>query len=142
VSLLETPMTLRYWEEVGGTLVEEFCVVPQGPGHSRRLVDAVILPRREYRRAARGEKVNLTGQDVIVVQTKSHRLGMYLLGQALFSRILLEERFSPRSVRSVALCSVDDSVLRPLAERFGVEVVVDQGAAVSTTGRPGRSKRI
>jgi hypothetical protein len=50
---------------------------------------------------------------------------MYLLGQALFSRLLIEDRFAPRSVRTVALCAADDAVLRPLAVRFGIEVVVD-----------------
>jgi hypothetical protein len=54
---------------------------------------------------------------------------MYLLGQALFSRLLIEDRFAPRSVRTVALCAADDAVLRPLAVRFGIEVVVDDLAA-------------
>jgi hypothetical protein len=32
MSKLETPMTRRYWKRVGGTLLEEFLVVPRGPG--------------------------------------------------------------------------------------------------------------
>jgi len=48
------------------------------------------------------------------------------LGQALFSRELIKERFSPRSVRTVALCAAGDAVLRPIAERFGIKVVVDK----------------
>jgi hypothetical protein len=63
------------------------------------------------------------------VQAQAHRLGMYLMGQALFSRVLIEERFAPRSVRTVALCAIDDAVLRPIAERYGIEVVVDDAAA-------------
>jgi hypothetical protein len=50
---------------------------------------------------------------------------MYLLGQAFFSRELIKDRFAPRSVRTVALCAIDDAILHPMAERFGVEVVVD-----------------
>ena len=75
--------------------------------------------------ASRAENVRLDGQDLIVVQAKASRLGMYLLGQALFSRLLIEDRFAPKSVRTVALCGFDDAVLRPLAVRFDIEVVVD-----------------
>ena len=28
----ETPLTRGYWKEIGGTLVEEFLAVKQGPG--------------------------------------------------------------------------------------------------------------
>jgi hypothetical protein len=51
---------------------------------------------------------------------------MYLMGQALFSRDLMRP-FLPRSIRTVALCNQDDSVLRPLAEAHGIEVVIDPG---------------
>jgi hypothetical protein len=50
------------------------------------------------------------------------------LGQALFSRELIKDRFAPKSIRTVALCAADDAALRPLAERFGIEVVVDATA--------------
>ena len=47
-----------------------------------------------------------------------HAMGsMYLMGQAFFSAQLIH-RFNPRSVVSVALCSQDDSVLRPLIEQY------------------------
>jgi hypothetical protein len=118
-------MTRRYWERVGGTLLEEYIVVPPSRGVGPRVVDAVIILGGDHRIALRAENVSLAGHDLIVVQTKARRLGMYLLGQALFSRLLIEDRFAPRSVRTVALCAADDAVLRPLAERFGIEVVVD-----------------
>jgi hypothetical protein len=51
---------------------------------------------------------------------------MYLMGQALFSRELMK-RFTPASIRTVALCGKDDSVLRPLAEQYGIEVEIDEG---------------
>jgi hypothetical protein len=129
MSKLETPMTHRYWERVCGTLLEEYLVVPRSRGVGRRVVDAIIIVGGDHRIASRAENVSLDGHDLIVVQTKASRLGMYLLGQALFSRLLIEDRFAPRSVRTVALCAADDAVLRPLAVRFGIEVVVDDLAA-------------
>jgi hypothetical protein len=62
---------------------------------------------------------------------------MYLLGQAFFSRELIDNRLKPKSVRTVALCALDDAVLRPIAERYGVEVVVDEvESAVADSGQP------
>lgn len=97
-------MTRRYWEKVGGTLVEEFLAVNAGPDRARRLLDAVIVPDGDHRIASPGEKIDVKGKDVIVVQTKAKRLGMYLMGQALFSRELVCD-LGAKSVRSVALCA-------------------------------------
>ena len=114
----------------------------EGAGIGQRLIDAVIIVDGDHRIAGsrlEQSRVSLHGHDLIIVQTKADRLGMYLLGQALFSRLLIERRSAPRSVRSVALCAADDAVLRPLAERFGIEVVVDDLAARSRTGRAASS---
>jgi hypothetical protein len=125
MSKLETPMTRQYWKSVGGLLVEEFCLVRAGKDCSVRRVDAIILPDRETRIADPGEQVNVTGERVIVVQTKARRLGMYLMGQTLFSAELLRRHFSPASEEAVALCAKDDKVLRPLLEAHaGCQVVV------------------
>jgi hypothetical protein len=79
------------------------------------------------------------GEEVIVLQAKSSRLGMYLMGQALFSRELVK-RFNPASVRSVALCKRDDAILRPLLESHpDVEVVV-QESAIGASDEPGEGK--
>ena len=122
-------MILRFWETVGGMLIQEFQAVPPSPGVGRRLLDAVILPSRT-KGTAHWRDVDIEGEDVIAVQAKAHRLGMYLMGQALFSADLLRAR-RPKSIRSIILCSADDSVLRPLLARFPeVEVVVDAGAPV------------
>jgi hypothetical protein len=57
---------------------------------------------------------------------------LYLTGDSGSGKtLLIEDRFAPRSVRTVALCAADDAVLRPIAERFGIEVVVDDPAARS-----------
>ena len=119
----ETPMTRWYWKQVGGTLIEEFVVVNRGAGRGKRVLDAIILPSEEFR-IAKQHEVSIEGKDVVVVQTKAGRLGMHLLGQALFSAQLVQ-CFHPRSVLSVALCSKDDAVLRPLFEQHpGMKVVV------------------
>jgi hypothetical protein len=122
MSKLETPMTRRYWERIGGTLLEEYLAVPSRAGVGRRMIDAVIIKDGDHRIASRAESVNLSldGRDIVIVQTKASRLGMYLLGQALFSRELIKDRFAPRSIRTVALCAIDDAILHPIAERYGV----------------------
>lgn len=118
-------MIRAYWRQVGGTLIEEFPAVRRTETCGQRLLDAVILPNGETR-IAHWREVTLEGKDVIVVQAKAHRLGMYLMGQALFSAQLIE-RFKPASIRSVALCKRDDSVLRPLLEQYpGMQVVILQ----------------
>jgi hypothetical protein len=132
MSKRETPMTRRYWERVRGTLLEEYLVVRSGPGVGRRMIDAVIIEDGDHRIASRSESVSLDWHDIVIVQTNAHRLGMYLLGQAFFSRQLIKDRFAPRSVRTVALCAIDDAILRPIAERFCVEVIIDDLAAKPT----------
>jgi hypothetical protein len=119
----ETPMIRKFWQQVGGTLVEEFPVVQKTATCGRRIVDAIILPNCEFR-VAHWREVSLEGEGVIVVQAKAHRLGMYLMGQAVFSAELVK-RFNPASIRSIALCKADDSELRPLLIPYPhVEVVV------------------
>ncbi len=123
MSKLETPMIREYWKSVGGTIVEEFPVVRASPTCGPRRLDAVILPNGEHRRAHYTE-VNLEGKEVIVVQAKAKRLGMYLMGQTVFSAELIK-RLNPASVKSVALCAKGDSELEPLLAPYPhVEVVV------------------
>ncbi len=118
-------MTLAYWESIGGTLVEEFRVVDQSANCGYRAMDAIILPDGEKKRVHLSEHktISLKGRDVVVVQAKARRLGMYLMGQAFFSARLVE-RLGAASVRTVALCTRNDSVLGPIAQEHGIEVVV------------------
>jgi hypothetical protein len=126
MSKLETPMIRRYWAEIGGTLIEEYQVVRRGPSCGYRRLDAVIIPEGE-RKIAHWRDVSLEGKDIIIVQAKAKRLGMPLMGQTLFSAELAK-RLRPASIKSVALCREDDSVLRPLLEAYdGMQVVVDPG---------------
>jgi len=117
-------MTLWFWHQVGGLLIEEFVAVRRTASQGQRLIDAVIVLGEKKRRLKRGAEFDLAGRDVIAVQSKHRRLGMTVAGQTLFSKELLK-RFKPRSIRSVAVCTADDAVLRPLLERHkGCEVWV------------------
>ncbi len=109
-------MTLWYWEQVGGMLIEEFMAVPKAKGQARRLLDGVIVLGEPKQRMPVSSRVSLEGKDVIVIQTKNSRLGMYLMGQTLFSTQLIQQFFKPRSVQAVALCSKSDAVLQPMLE--------------------------
>ena len=137
MSKLQTPMTRWYWQQVGGTLIEEFCAVSRSRSCGIRLLDGVIVKRGKSR-IARQSEMSLEGRDLIVVQTDAGRLGMYVMGQAFFSAQLMQ-RFKPRSVESVALVAQDDAVLRPLFEQYpGMRVVVCppevSGLTSGTTG--------
>ena len=121
----ETPMIQWFWDREGGTLIEEYEICKKEFTYARRLIDAIILPTgQRVRLEGKGRnEINLEQQDVVVVQAKAYRLGMYLMGQALFSAELVKA-LKPRSIRTVALCKYDDSMLRPLAEKYGIEVVI------------------
>jgi hypothetical protein len=126
MSKLETPITRWYWEKIGGLLIEEFPVVKASPGQGPRYLDGLIVLGESKSRAS-SRDFDIKGRDVIVIQTKAKRLGMYLMGQCLFSRDLVLQ-LGAKSVRSVALCTKDDAVLRPLLEAHeGCEVVVFDG---------------
>ena len=43
MSKKETPLTRRYWDSVGGALIEEFPAVRKGVGNAQRLLDGVIV---------------------------------------------------------------------------------------------------
>jgi hypothetical protein len=122
MSLHETWRTRKYWESIGGLLIEEFVAVKGGKNQGRRPLDAVIV-LGEKNEIHSGNYYDISGKDIISVQTKSGRIGMYLLGQAYFSRFLLE-KFEPKSIRSVAICGREDIIMQELAERHGVEIVV------------------
>lgn len=125
-------MTQRYWQSVGGTLIEEFTAVQPGLNHGVRRIDGVIVFDGHHRLAKQHEVI-IEGNDIIVVQTKCSRLGMYLMGQAFFSRELMRP-FGPRHIRTVALCRRDDEALRPLCDQYGIEVVVQEACAAADAG--------
>ena len=138
MSKLETPMTRWYWHTLSGLLIEEFCLVIRTATCAGRWVDALTLPDRDTRIAARSEKIDIaSGERAILVQTKASRLGMYLMGQTLFSAELLRRRYPASLIESVALCGKDDAVLRPLLEAHtGCRVVVVPQAVFAASERP------
>jgi hypothetical protein len=89
----------------------------RAPGVGPRRVDAVILSDEPNRHASIADYPTLKDRNVIVVQTKAERMGMYLMGQALFSA-RLARRQGAKSVRSILLCTALDSVLLPLLRDF------------------------
>ena len=122
MSKRETPLTRKYWQSIGGTLIEEFPAVTRGNSNSRRLLDGVVILGEENR-IAKASEVDIEGKDIVVIQTKVNRLGMYLMGQAFFSRELMKT-FKPKSIKTVAICGKDDTVMRDLCKEFDIEVVV------------------
>ena len=118
----ETWRTKLYWESVGGLLIEEFMSVKGNKDQGKRPVDGLIV-LGEKTGIHKGNTYDISGKDVIVIQTKRGRIGMYLLGQAYFSRFLIEKH-KPKSVKSVAICGRNDKVMQELADQHDVEIVV------------------
>ena len=118
----ETWRTRKYWSRTGGLLIEEFLAVRKTKTNGQRLIDGVIVLNEETG-IYDGNVYDIEGKDVIVIQTKRSRIGMYLLGQAYFSKFLIE-KFKPRSIKIVAICSKYDDVTGQLAKDHKVEVVV------------------
>ena len=114
----ETPMTEAFWEGYArGAYIPKYCIVRPSSRCGVRLVDAVILPDEPHGRAKFQDYDKLAGRNVIVVQTKARRMGMYLMGQALFSARLVIAQ-GAKSVRSILLCTGSDSALLPLLKPF------------------------
>ena len=121
----ESWRTRKYWESLdNGLLIEEFQAIPQKKDKSiaRRLVDGVIVLGEE-KAIQRGGTFDLEGRDIIAIQTKATRLGMYLMGQAFFTREILK-RFKPKSIKTVAICGKGDVEMEKLCEQTDIEVVV------------------
>jgi hypothetical protein len=124
MSKKETPLTRKYWQEIGGTLIEEFVMVRKSQNNGIRLIDGIIILNGENK-ILKQKEISLEGKDIIAIQTKSKRLGMNLMGQTLFSEQLLRKYHNPKSIISVALCTKDDIILRPLLENYpNMKVVI------------------
>ncbi len=119
----EVPLTRRFWKTVGGTLVHDFPVIKRSSKHGARSIEALIVPDGPPVELF-GKTVDVTGKDVIVVQTKAHRLSTLQLGEAVVARELARRNLDPASVRAVAVCRRDDDVLAPIATDQDIEVVV------------------
>jgi hypothetical protein len=96
--------------------------VRRSASSAQRLLDGLIVLDGNNR-IARADEIKIEGMDVIVLQTKANRLGMYLMGQAFFSRELVKA-LNPKSIRTVAICVQDDSEMHSLCNQFQIEVVI------------------
>ena len=94
----------------------------RGPNNAQRLIDGVIILGEEHV-IAKSRDFEIKGKDIIVIQSKANRLGMYLIGQAIISARLMA-RFEPRSVKSVAICTQGDAVLETLLPEYGIELEI------------------
>ncbi|NJN42451.1 MAG: hypothetical protein HC811_09750 [Flammeovirgaceae bacterium] len=118
----ETWRTRKYWDKIGGLLIEEFVAVEKNQTQGRRPIDGLIV-LGEKKAIHHENHFDISGKDVIIIQTKARRLGMYLLGQAYFSKFLIEKH-NPRSIKCVAICGRNDSLMSELAYNHEIEVVV------------------
>ena len=120
----ETWRTRKYWSSIGGLLIEEFTAISGDSKNEigKRLIDGIIV-LDEPKHIQTGGKFDFTGKDIIVLQTKKERLGMYLMGQAFFSREIMK-RYNPNSIKTVAICGKRDREMEAICSRFGIEVAV------------------
>lgn len=126
-------MIQRYRDKVGGTLYRKF---PKNTSNGQHFIHAVIVSNEtNSREEILGEDIP-KGQEVIVVHAKSkqpkgyYRLGMYIMGQALFGATLVKQEFKPRSIRSIVLCDRDDAILHPILKDIGKKVGIDMEVVV------------
>ena len=73
MSKRETPITRCNLEQLGGLLVEEFCLVDQTATCGGRWVDALVLPQRETRIATRAEQVDIAPGEANVFLDRRRR---------------------------------------------------------------------
>lgn len=120
----ETWRTIKYWESKGGLMIEEFLAISANKEEDtgKRLIDGVIV-LGEKKRCQIGGDYDLSGRNVIAVQTKSSRLGMYLMGQAFFTREILK-RSNPKSIKTVAICGKGDRRMEALCKQFNIDVKI------------------
>lgn len=113
-----------YHDQVGSTLYRKF---PENKTSGQQFIHAGIV-RDGPKEKVPGEDIP-KGQDIIGVHARSqsphYRLGMYLMAQPLFGAEPVRQKFKPRSIRSVALCELEDSILQPLLKEVGKKVRID-----------------
>lgn len=103
-------------------MIEEFLAVRRTKTKGKRVIDGVIVLGEKFG-IYEGNYYDIKGKDIVVIQTKHNRLGMYLLGQAYFSKFLME-KFKPKSIKSVAICGAHDDILSEIAKDHGVQIIV------------------
>ncbi len=120
----EPEMTKAHWakRKENGTLYLEY------PICGRRIDGLVILDGKTSKEAISGKKApkpaELSGKQVIVLQTKRNKLGMGVAGQTIISKTLLEQE-GVNVIAAVAIClKLDEKILRALKEH-GCDAVIE-----------------
>ena len=120
----EPLMTKAYWAKrpEKGTLYLEY------PICGRRIDGLVVLDRSSSKEAVSAKRApkpeDLSGKQVIVLQTKRNKLGMGVAGQTIISKTLLEQA-GVEVVAAVAIClKIDEKILGALKEH-GCDAVVE-----------------
>ena len=120
----EPGMTKAHWAKrpEDGTLYLEY------PICGRRIDGLVVLdgsPSKEAISAKRAPKLaELSGKQVIVLQTKRNKLGMGEAGQTIISKTL-QEQAGVEVVAAVAIClKIDEKILEAL-RKHGCAAVVE-----------------
>src|SRR5690242_5704359 len=86
-------MTVEFWRSLGrGTLILEYPLVTGERHSNRRAADALIVLDGEFTQSAWTAAPDLSGRPVMLVQTKAYHTDAPLVGQAIFSPILLRRR--------------------------------------------------
>ena len=118
----ETPMTEACATEIRkrghqGQLIMEWMAVRSNkngePHRGQRLIDGVFV-LNEPEDSDLGPKSDLRGRMVFVIQSKAKPLGMYLMGQVLFSMRILEKECGTKIVGSFAVCHEEDILMSKL----------------------------
>ena len=117
-------MTRSYWERhpEKGTLYLEY------PIYGRRIDGLVVLDGNNSKEAVSAKRApklaELSGKQVIVLQTKRKKLGMGVAGQTIISKTLLEQA-GVKVVAAVAICqAIDEKILEAL-KKHGCDAAVE-----------------
>jgi hypothetical protein len=131
----EEKLVTDYWNWRGGALIREYEMVKGNRAEAVqfRWIDAILITndaKKELTRDRLDQRRLTENDEVEFIQAKAHPLGMGLMGQALFSRSLMNKKMrnqSPawkvKSRRWIALCKQFDAELGALAAD-GMDVVV------------------
>ena len=127
-------MIEQYWDQRGGTLYTFPNWDRKGGTRNKsagqHFPHAIIMRGGAKPKKSKKEVLGLEdlpkGRKTIVLHANTKpRLGMYLMGQALFGAKLVEQKLNPSSIRSVALSEKNDPILRPILEDIGEKVGVE-----------------
>lgn len=120
----EPVMTKAYWAKrpEKGTLYLEY------PICGRRIDGLVVLDGSSSKEAVSAKRApkpeDLSGKQVIVLQTKRNKLGMGVAGQTIISKTLLEQE-GVKVVAAVAICLKMDEKIHGALREHDCDAVVE-----------------